>query len=86
MRLSSKLRAECVEYLLCCADDRVHDSRASSRSVSSAPPSRMKDVMLDAFEVACEALDYDAMLRDDYLEAAGLLLDGWNPGDPVVRL
>lgn len=45
------------------------------------------------YDAACEACDAvwegsgpRAALPDAYLEAASLLRDGWNPGDPVVRL
>ena len=39
-----------------------------------------------AYDAAAEAMGWRAPMLDDYLEAAGLLLDGWNPGEPVELL
>jgi hypothetical protein len=81
MSVSKRDRAECVEYLLCCADRRIADVYPSL-TVSNAPK-RIRDVLLDAYDAAAGAMGFDAPMADDYLEAAGLLRDGWSPGEPV---
>jgi len=84
MRISDKSRWLAVAALSFCADDRefnnghfrhyawgIIDDRAAIALVGS---------VMDAMQWLVAG--YAVAMR----EAAGLLSDGWSPGDPVVRL
>lgn len=76
---SKRVRDEAIELLLCAADRLTTN------------PHNLLDWSNQGSSKAARDLAYQAYLCSqiapfEFLEAAGLLLDGWNPGDPVVRL
>jgi hypothetical protein len=81
-RISKAVREEAIEALLCCADARVRRESTVIRSVASG---RAQIVACSLRGAVNHATGYQLSPVDDYLEAAALLLDGWNPGDPVAR-
>ena len=70
-------REDAIELLLCAADAGWF----AANRLADGPP--LVEGTLSAVEGV--SLHLDVAWRDMYLEAAGLLLDGWNPGDEVVR-
>lgn len=66
-------RDEAIEWLLCLGDLELRGIRSSRRGEMTT------GICLDweAFLVAPEIYNMG------YIEAAYLLMDGWNPGDPV---
>jgi hypothetical protein len=91
-RISKAVREEAIEALLCCADVR-NVGVMSYLDETFDEPAYLKP----GFHLASDAYRaVERVLPDDgssgargyvrgLLNAAGLLLDGWNPGDPVVR-
>lgn len=83
MKITKKIREEAIEALLCAFDARQfgHYSLLDLNRLSERWSKRA---------CALAAITYNGFnlvsFKDDVLEAAALLRDGWSPGDPVVRI
>lgn len=87
-KISKRVRDEAIEMLLLDADlidrDGYMDDEDSCAFVDCArtnDPAR--NLAVDAFIAVPYMFD---TIGTDALEAAYLLMDGWNPGDEVVRI
>jgi hypothetical protein len=74
-RISKAVREDAIEALLCAAEPQTPLLKDMFGDAYSG-----KWLAFRAFDAAYEALPGTG---EAYLEAAALLLDGWNPGDPV---
>jgi hypothetical protein len=89
---SKRDRERAVEALMLCADDRTSSGVAWGLCTNEIGVSVEADNLANAaYEVAAQALakrkpHRGSTMFEDYTEAAALLMDGWNPGDPVVPL
>ncbi|MBP9863410.1 MAG: hypothetical protein KBD62_36025 [Kofleriaceae bacterium] len=75
-------REDAIEFALCAADCRIID-RGNAWTWGERPDYQ-RDAELALFSTARVA-DRPLIGGMGWLEAAALLRDGWNPGDPVVR-
>lgn len=89
-RISRKVREEAILALEVAANHWPRDAgwqwRASG-AYEIAEQGGLADLLCD--EIVCAVCDVTGSLGCEpevWLEAAALLRDGWNPGDPVVKL
>ena len=91
-RISNRVRAEAAEALLCCASGRgrgmaefIIDYADGYLVGGGGAYGRATELATSAFHAVTVATDGHGSSEDTCLEAAGLLLDGWNPGERVKR-
>jgi hypothetical protein len=85
-RIGKRTREAAIHCLEQCASDRIGDVAYTATSEvydAAAPNERLaEDTASDAW-LEVNRIAYELSMADKYLEAAALLRDGWNPGDPV---
>lgn len=85
MPVSRRVRDEAIELLLCAADRFINQNNLNPRLPELYYSARQRGDGQMASKAARD-LAYKAYLCPqirplEFLEAAGLLLDGWSPGD-----
>lgn len=87
MRISARARAAAVLALRCEADDACLSGDFTTEDAVDVDHFVISEVMTAVWGTG-EHLsgDPEADVRDDCLEAALLLEEGWSPGDPVRRI
>ncbi len=78
-RIGKRTRAAAIHCLEQCASDRI--GGVASTCTHYVYDGHVSDIASDAWHAVYRAVG--ASMPDKYLEAAALLRDGWNPGDPV---
>ena len=79
-RISKRTREQAIEI----CEQRYMSEFHAIGYVSPGAIAKDLDANLTALDLSLDA--WLAVPGDDWLEASGLLRDGWCPGDPVVRL
>jgi hypothetical protein len=82
---SRRDRERAIEALTLCASDRAEGRHTCTWDVLGRFPRPRADVLADTAFLSLPARSFGDYVYC-YLEAAALLRDGWNPGDPVVPL
>ena len=87
-RIGKRTREAAIHCLEQCASDRIGGVPGACctwdvYSHLSAAESAIEDAANKAFGTVLVSSAVLPLLSDKYLEAAALLRDGWNPGDPV---
>lgn len=84
-RIGKRTREAAIHCLEQCASDRI-GYVATTYTWDVYQESSIEEEAADAAYAAISGLLWsysDTSMADKYLEAAALLRDGWNPGDPV---
>ena len=86
MRISKRVREEAVEALLADSDAYRMAEDADIKDGYGAIDERAEWLRARALSALWRCYGWGEPISDDLLEAAALLRDGWNPGEPVVLL
>jgi hypothetical protein len=83
-RISKKVREEAILGLLCAAYDHAESVPVDSLQSLAMSAGVSEEVAFGlCYRAWLSVLRYVVEFDDACLEAAALLRDGWNPGDPV---
>ena len=80
-RIGNRTRKAAIHCLEQCASDRIGHVANTCTCDVYAPHETAGDVAAGAWAAVCGRVD--TTMDIIYLEAAALLRDGWDPGDPV---
>lgn len=85
-RIGKRVREAAIEALLCCADSRMNGTWLLTTANLVIQNLAAHKAATAAWAACRSFVEYGHQGADCHIEAAGLLLDGWTPGEPVRLL